>query len=142
MVWAVNPSLEAIADENENAPYRRSAGGRVFVLLKLPSGPARTFTPRSSGVSFVRQHIDRFNSGRLREQVVRLFHQGGRDLPVQVRLPTVLAFCGVEDTEGRIVDLERVPRHREDFRLCKRDGRLKERTNLVDFIRLRIEAGE
>lgn len=68
----------------------------AFRIAHIAIRPERTLTPESVGVSFVRQHIDRFNSGRLREQVVSLLHQGGRDLPVQVRLPTVIIFCGVE----------------------------------------------
>lgn len=49
-------------------------------------------------VSFVCQHIDRFDRRWLGKQIVRLFHQGGGDLSVHLRLPTVLALCGIEDT--------------------------------------------
>jgi len=58
---------------------------------------------------FGRQHVDLLNDRRAREQLGRLLHQRGCDLPRQVRLAALIVREGVVDAETGRTETEGVP---------------------------------
>src|SRR6476646_12091903 len=74
-----------------------------------PTG-GRRGAPRSAGPDSLHcDDVDRADVRVAREQVGADLSERGRDLPVEVGLPPVLALEGVEDAVDRVADLEGVP---------------------------------
>src|SRR5262249_62098095 len=76
------------------------------------------------------------------EQVCAHLAERLRDLTVQMRLSRLFGLEGVEDPVPRVVDLERVPRHRSLFAFGDLTTAPEECGELLALAGLRLESGQ
>src|SRR4051794_26738282 len=76
-----------------------------------------------SGRELGREHVDRLDVGRRREQLVGAFHQCGGDRAAEVGLAAVVVGEDVEDPERGVAELDREPRGGRGLLLGQRERR-------------------
>src|SRR5258708_36439737 len=98
-------------------------------MSRTSTGLAHAVTAIRGELQLGRQHIDRLDRRRLRQELGRLRHQRRGNLTSEMRLSSGLVGEGVENPERRWSDLEGEPDGRGCLGVGERQGTLEERFN-------------